>query len=101
DLTFKTRYGGVTFTTPDVRKHLKHLPLSSPLGLSDLQALKAADIVEFMDELGKRMTLSQNRHMQDAYRMSLAANGMTDDIIKRIFERMGTFLSAPIVQQAA
>jgi hypothetical protein len=99
DLTFGGRQGGVAFTTPDVRKHLDALTLSSPADLADLQRLQSEDVVAFLGRLSERLHLEDNPYLQQALEMSRATNGMTDGILKHIFESMhGIFLPATVRQ---
>jgi hypothetical protein len=99
DLIFGGRHGGASFTTPDLRKHLDKLTLSSPSALADLYALTFDDIVQYMSDLSDRMTLSQNAYLQNAFEMSCATNGMTEDILRRIYEQMHRIFSPAAIRQ--
>jgi hypothetical protein len=100
DLTFGGRHGEARFTTPDIRKHLDALPLPSPSDLADLHALRFDDVVEYLAELGVRLALHRNPHLQRACEMSCAVNGMTEGILKRIYETMGGMFSPTVVRQS-
>jgi hypothetical protein len=100
DLTFGGRHGAMSFTTPDVRKHLDKLTLNSPSDLADLYTLKFEDIVAYLGALADRLTLGQNAHLQLAFEMSCAVNGMTEGILRRIFETMGGIFSPAVTRQS-
>jgi hypothetical protein len=99
DLTFGGRHGGMSFTTPDVKKHLAALTVSSPASLADLQNLKSEDVVSYFAQLAEHLRLARNPHLQNALAMSCATNGMTDGILNHIFETMhGIFLPDTVRQ---
>jgi hypothetical protein len=84
-IEFKGR-GGATFLAPDPHKHIADLALGNPVLLRDLHDTKISDIVDFLVEVGKRLRLEDNPHMQDSFDIGLAAGGLTEPILRGVFD---------------
>jgi len=79
---YEARRGEIVIRTPDVSAHLDRLPLSDPAKMSDLyETLAFADVVSFLDELGKRLDPKTNPYMQEAYELSCQTSGLTPAIL--------------------
>ena len=85
----KGRREDVSFTTPDVAEHLKHLPLASPSLLADLHALSFDDILDYLEELGPRLRLDRNAHLQEAFELSCRTSGLGRDILEGTYQALG------------
>ncbi|MGE0828239.1 MAG: acyl-CoA reductase [Hyphomonadaceae bacterium] len=101
DVEFGGRGGDVRFTAPDVRKHLKEMPLSAPSALSDLYAMSFEEILDYLDELGNRLTLSQNSYLQEAYALSCETSGLGPEILKSKYTYMGMPFQREIAREIA
>lgn len=94
-ILFPGRHGGVSFSTPDVRRYLNRMPLRNPSDLKDYYAISLDEIIDFLVALGSRLAFDTNRHLQEAYALSLGASGLTQPILhnmyrnglQRMFER--------------
>jgi len=84
-ITFSGRAGAV-FRAPDPNKHIQDLVMGETGRLADLQALPVREIVDFLAELGQRLAFARNVHMQEAFELSLAAGGLTEPILRAIYE---------------
>ncbi len=70
-------YGGrnpeTRFRTADVRKYIDRLPLGSPSAMADLYSLSFDQVLDFLEQLGTRLTLKGNLHLQEALALSIRA----------------------------
>src|SRR5271163_903242 len=76
DVEFGGRGSGTRFLSADVTKYLERLPLAAPSGLSDLYALSFEQILDYLEELGKRLEFSQNRHLQESMALTIRTSGL-------------------------
>lgn len=100
DVEFGGRHGGVRFFAPDVKKHLRDLPLATPSALSDLYMLEFKDILDFLERLSERLTL-RNDHLQRALDLSLETSGLGEDILRTTYDTLGSFFERSYVRQHA
>lgn len=99
DLQFGGRRGGASFSTPDVRKHLSRLALSTPSSLQDLYAISLDEILDYLVELGGRLTFSRNAHMQAAFELSRLTSGLTDDLLANTYRGLGRLFAKPYMTE--
>lgn len=78
--------GGATFRCPDPHHHIHDLVLGNPVLLEDLMQTPTADIIEFLAEVGSRLRLEDNEHMQDAFDLAVQAGGLSEPILKGIYD---------------
>lgn len=83
------RRGGVAFHAPDIAKHVAKLPLRTPSKMADLYALSFDDILDFLVELGGRLDFGQNRHVQEAFRLSCITSGLSESILRFHYAHLG------------
>jgi Acyl-CoA reductase (LuxC) len=76
---------GARFRAPDPRKHAAELALRDPSALRDLHDTPIDEIIDFLAELGPRLTLD-NPLMQTAFRLALEAGDMTEPVLRPIYE---------------
>ena len=101
DVEHGGRGGGVSFRSPDVRRHLDRLPLRSPGAMADLYRLSFEEILDFLGALGQRLTLSQNRWVQQAFDLSCRTSGLGADILRNMYENMGALLDRESLREVA
>lgn len=89
ELSHGGRRGGVRFSSPDLSKHLAKLPLRTPSAMADLYALGFDEILDFLVELGARLDFGQNRHLQDAFRLSCRTSGLSESILRHHYQHIG------------
>jgi hypothetical protein len=94
-----TRGGRATFRSPDLRKHLGELVLADPMDLSDLYELALDDIVDYLVELGTRLDVDSNPHLQRALEMSLGASTHTDEIQRYMFRALPAVLRREVIEE--
>jgi len=99
---FEGRRGEVIFRTPDVTKYLDQLPLTDPTQMADMYQLSFAEVVEFLDELGKRFSPKVNPYMQEAYEVSCMTSGQSPEMLYHAYsEKIPAMLAADNVREAA
>jgi hypothetical protein len=97
---FGDRSGGAGFLAPDVRRHLADLPLARPAAIADLYALSFDDILDYLDRLADRLTLS-NPHLQRAFDVSMETSGLTPEVLRTAYDTLGSFFERSYVRQHA
>ena len=85
DLKFEGRKGGVSFRTPDLKKHLKKLFAYSPAEMAAYQNISIEEIARFLDELSHMLDLDSNPSMQRAYELSCSTSGLSSSIIEWLY----------------
>jgi hypothetical protein len=88
DVEFGGRRAGASFTTPDVKKHMNELPLSTPSALSELYELSFDDILDYLNELYQRMAFGQNHYLQEAFELARNTSGLTEPLLRRTYQLM-------------
>jgi Acyl-CoA reductase (LuxC) len=92
---------GFQFFTPDPLKILSDLPLCSNTGMADLHELRLTDIVEFLAELGKRLSLDKNPHMRKAFELSVFTSNLPEQVLRTIYaEHLDFFFRPDILADA-
>jgi hypothetical protein len=76
---------GARFRTPDPAQYVDQLVLSDAGALRDLHATPIDDIIDFLAELGTRLTLD-NPLMQTAFQLALEAGDMTEPVLRPIYD---------------
>lgn len=90
DVEFGGRNPATRFRTVDVRNHLERLPLQRPSALADLHELSFAQILDYCEELGARLELGKNRHLQEALGLTIATSGLGEPILRATYENLGS-----------
>jgi Acyl-CoA reductase (LuxC) len=80
-IEFGARGDGRPFLAPDPSRFVDRIPLTDPAGLSDLYALSVDEIVDYLVELGNRLEVDTNPHMQSARELSYDAAPTTQPIV--------------------
>jgi hypothetical protein len=78
---------GARFRCPNPLKHIHDLVLTDTTKLHDLQEMPIAEIIDFLVELGPRLTLA-NPHMQEAFDLSLEAGGLTEPVLRAVYAQL-------------
>ena len=86
EVEFGGRRGGVSFSAPDLSKHLTDLTLNSPSKMGDLYAISLEEIFDFLAKLGERLHPADNRHLQESFELSRATSGLSDSILRHHYE---------------
>jgi len=101
DVEFGGRGAGTRFLAADVTKYLDRLPLAAPSGLSDLYALSFEHILDYLEELGKRLEFSKNPHLMESMVLTIQTSGLGPDIIRACYENIGKVFNRAHMRQVA
>jgi hypothetical protein len=82
---FKGR-GGAVFRSPDPHRHIQDLVLGNPVLLSDLTETPIREIVDLLVELGKRLHMDDNPHLQQSFALGLRAGGLAEPILRGVYD---------------
>jgi hypothetical protein len=100
-ITFHGRGDALTFLTPDPHRYVNRFALSSPTMLRDLYALSFDEILDYLEELGERLNINDNEHMQWARELTYATSPATKPIIDNDFRGVSRFFDRDRVRQVA
>jgi hypothetical protein len=84
---YKGRRGEQTFLAPDVNLYVDDIPQSNPLEMADMYELKFDEIVDYLSDLGSRLSPEVNPYMQEAYELSCVTSGLTPEILRYQYSR--------------
>ena len=101
DCEFGGRNPQTRFTTPDVGKFLDRLPLAAPSALGDLYTLSFEQILDYLEELGLRLSLKHNRHLQDALALTVRTSGLGEQILRNCYENLGSVFDRKQMREMA
>ncbi|HLG87612.1 MAG TPA: acyl-CoA reductase [Alphaproteobacteria bacterium] len=101
EVEFGGRRGGVSFRAPDVSAHLDRLALGVPSRMADLYEISFDEIVDYLARLGPRLTLENNRHLQESYELSRLTSGLSDSILRYHYESLPRYFRPEIVRETA
>jgi hypothetical protein len=99
-VTFGGRGSG-TFSAPDPLVFVDRLPLADPGALRDVHALSFDEIVDYLAELGGRLQLACNAHLQEALACSEAWSELTPPLMRASFEQLPSLFEAAAVREIA
>jgi hypothetical protein len=100
-VTFAARSGDPGFRAPDPSSFVGSLPLRDPRLLADVHELAFEEIVGYLDELGRRLRLSENEHLQEAVDASVQWADMTPPLIRASFEQLPMLFEADAIREMA
>jgi hypothetical protein len=86
DLLYKSRDGKNQFLYPDPRPLLDQIVLSDPAQLQrDFASMRVSEIIDFLAEAGKAMTLNHAR-MEQACRFSIPFSALPESIVRGSYD---------------
>jgi hypothetical protein len=98
---FGGRSMGIEFLSPDPKKLLPYLPLGNPSRMSDLYDISFDEIVDYLGELGKRLSLEKNAYMQQALEAVNLTAYQTPPLMKAAYESMCGLFRPEVVREMA
>jgi len=63
---FGGRDGSGGFRAPDPHKYVDQLPLASPMALQDMHDISFDEILDVLEELGKKLDFDKNPYIRQA-----------------------------------
>lgn len=100
-MEFGGRGGNIEFSTPNLQNYLDRLTLNTPSKMADLYELTFDDIVDFLAQLGNKLVLSENPHLQAAYNLCCQTSGISDSILRYLYEAIPQMFSPAVVRETA
>ncbi|MCE7915821.1 MAG: hypothetical protein DYH15_14445, partial [Nitrosomonas sp. PRO4] len=86
DLLYQSRDKRIEFSYPDPRPLLSQIVLSDPTQLQrDFTNLRVSEIIDFLAEAGKAMTLNHDR-MEQACRFSIPFSALPESIVRGSYD---------------
>jgi len=99
DILHSGRGGGISFTAPDVGRHVAKLSLTNPGDLADLYELSLDEIFDFLGELGGRLTIAGNPWVEEAFRASCHTSGLGESILRSMYNNMSRSLDPAALRE--
>lgn len=96
---FGGRDGAAAFFVPDPESLLERLPLRDPSKLRDLYTLKFNDILDYLAELGEKLSLRTNVLVQQALEQSYALSDMTPPLLRASYAQLPYFFRREVVTE--
>jgi hypothetical protein len=78
---------GARFRSPDAKDYANQLVLADPGDLSDLADTPLDEIIDFLVELGPRLTLERNPLMRAAFDLAFEAGELTEPILRAVYDQ--------------
>ena len=95
------RGGNITFDTPDAHRYLDQIPLGNPGKMADMYALSYDDILDYLVELGQRLNIKTNTHMQEARELTYAASPLTPPIVDWFYDTVDSMFDRDFLREMA
>ena len=95
------RGGNITFDTPDANHYLDQIPLGHPEKMADMYELSFDDILDYLVELGERLDINKNEHMQEARGLTYAASPLTPSIVDQFYATAGEHFNRDFLREMA
>ena len=93
--------GDFKFLSPDPHQFIDQLSLGHPGKLADLYGLSFADILDYLEELGSRLRLEKNQHLQRALEGSYYTAPTTPPLLKYSYQTLHTAFRRDVVTEMA
>ncbi|MFX0084078.1 MAG: acyl-CoA reductase [Candidatus Hodarchaeota archaeon] len=93
------KWGNIRFVTPDVSKYLDKIVLKNPSLMKGLYNLSIDEILDFIDDLGKRLVLEENDYLQECFELGCEASGLTPSVLLTTYKSLPMFLSKPVLSE--
>lgn len=95
DTEYLSRDFGVPFATPRLELNELFVPRSEPGPAFDVPL---SEIIDFLVETGKHLTLETNEYLQESLEMTLQVSALPRRIIENTFARPGQFLTREAIE---
>ena len=100
-IRFGGRAGDASFLSPDPMTIIDRLPLANPGDLRDLYAITFDEIVDYLVELGTRLNLQTNAHLQEALEHSYAMADQTPPLLQWQYSQLPQLFKRDFIIEAA
>lgn len=93
ELEFGGRNSDTHFSTPDIKKYLGKIKSPSGISMADLYDIGMDDILDFLDEVHKRLNLDTNPHWRAAFEASCLASNLSRSVLEGVYRSSPALLS--------
>ncbi|MET0656778.1 MAG: acyl-CoA reductase [Steroidobacteraceae bacterium] len=98
-VSFTARRGEITFKTPDVVQHLDKIILRDAHGLADLYTLSLDEIIDYLVEVGGRLSPERNPHIAQALEIAVLTSGQSRALLHKMYASMAHSLNRPFLTE--
>jgi len=95
------RGGDLRFLTPEVNHYLERLPLGNPRRMADLYAISFQDILDYLVELGQRLDIRRNAHLQWARESTYGTSPLTPALVDASYAGLPEWFARESMTEAA
>ena len=99
DLEFGGRRGGASFASADVRKHLAALTVDTPSSLQDLYRLRFDELLDYLADLGTRLSLDRNPYVNEAFELSRRTSGLSVEQLRNVYRTFGRLFNRDYLRE--
>lgn len=96
---FAGRHGASTIRTPDVNRHYASLVMTNPDRMQDLYDIPLSEIVDYLDELGRRLAPASNPHIRKAIEISAENCGHSREMLDFMYTSIPNILRRGRVEE--
>lgn len=89
------------FRGPDPMALLNTVPLRDPLRMRELHALPFAEIVAFLAETGRRLSLPGNDSLREALHRTMSLSDLTEPLVRATYEQLPSLFTEQAVTAVA
>jgi hypothetical protein len=100
-IIFGGRRDEFVFKTPDITKYASEIPLANPSNISDLYDISIDEIIQYLSELGARLSPDGNPYMAEALEISVQTSGLSRDMIEGVYAGIGKVLCEERIREIA
>ncbi len=92
------RQQGSQFRSANPVDYIDRIVMTRPSAMADLYSLSIDEIADYLVRLGERLEFSKNAYMQEAFELSKRTSGLSESILRSIYEGMpGTFVKESLL----
>jgi hypothetical protein len=100
---FSVEYGGrqegSRFRSAQAVNYIDKIVSNRPSDMADLYSISIEEIVDYLCRLGRRLTFSENKYMQEAFELSKNTSGLSESILHSLYETIpGSFTREGLIR---
>lgn len=100
-LEFGARDGQAGFRAPDINQYIDQLPLRSPADMHDLYDISFEEILDVLEELGRRLDFNSNPYIKEAYQAGLLAANYPEAMLRSSYESLPFVFDRELIREIA
>jgi Acyl-CoA reductase (LuxC) len=99
EVDYVDRSGGLKFKTPDVRKYIGQLVTDNPVSQLDMYRISLDNIIDFLDEVGRRLDLDKNPHWRQAFEVGCRTSNLSRTVLETAYRSCTSVLSRDEIRE--